>query len=882
VEIQRVVALAGPNIWSNRRALLAWLDIGRFEDFPSNTLPGFAERLMRWLPSMVEHRCSEGERGGFFQRLVEGTYLGHILEHVALELQTLAGETVGFGRTRETPRRGVYQVVVEYTDEELGRAALETARRLVLAAVDDSPFDLARELEILRDLADRVCLGPGTRAIVQAAQLRTIPFIRLNTGSLVQLGYGNAQRRIWTAETDATSAVAEAVAQNKQLTRQLLANMGLPVPEGKEVNSAEEAWQAASALGLPVVVKPQDANHGRGVSIDLSEPEAIKAAYGLAARESSGVVVERMIPGTHHRILVVDDKVVAASRGETEHVTGDGSRTIRELVDEANHHPMRGLGEQFPLAPIEIDAIALNVLASQGLSVDSRPKRGRDVVLHYNGDLITDVTDELNCEIAAQCVSAARAIGLNIAGIDVITRSIGEPLEPQGGAIIEVNASPGLLPHLKPLYGKARPVGEAIVSSLFGDDEDGRIPIIAVTGTNGKTSTLKLIEAILRESGCKLGVTSSSGVTIDGRTIATGDCTDAPSAKRVLMNPFVDTALFEISGPSVLSQGLAFDKCRVAVVTNLGSGDHLAASFTTDLEAMGKAKRTPVDVVVPDGYAVLNINDAPVADLSKYCKGDVIYFGGSVDDKTVDEMRRAGKRVVTRKAGRIALLHGDRIEEVATIEAIPHSYGGKLEFHVDNALAAVAATWALGINPTAIARGLQRSNQDRSAANTLIFEQAEASIVVSRCRNKSALDALVSAIKGIFPAQKRIAIYAPASDQRPQDAFEQGVSLGRTFDKIVIPTKDGEIGQPKQYLVDELRRGIVVGCNTCVTAECAALTDPITLKEAMKDQLSRQVFFFQASDEASFSFIIQQLTGSGAELVSSGISKKCPAASSKP
>jgi cyanophycin synthetase len=864
LEIREVVALAGPNIWTNRRALVALVDIGRFEEFPSNTLPGFADRLMAWLPSMVEHRCSVGERGGFFQRLVEGTYLGHVLEHVTLELQSLAAERVGFGRTRGTSERGVYHVVVEYSEEQLGQAALQTARALILAAVDGSPFDPQAEIAKLRDMADRICLGPGTRAIVEAAKERLIPFIRLNTGSLVQLGYGRAQRRIWTAETDDTSAVAEEIAQNKQLTRQLLAAVGLRVPEGRDVASPDDAWDAAQNIGLPVVVKPRDGNHGRGVSIDLHDAAEIRGAFELASREGSGVMVERMIPGTQHRVLVVKDRVVAVSRGEAERVTGDGIHSVRELVDKANQHPMRGINEQLPLSPLELDEIARELLNRQGFEPNSIPPQGKQVTLHYNGDFTTDVTDDLHPDLAEQCIMAARTVGLNIAGVDLIVERIDRPLNPQGGAIIEVNASPALLPHVKPLWGKARPVGAAIVSGLFQENETGRIPVIAVTGTNGKTSTVHLLDSILTCAGSTVGVATSDGVTIGGRPIAVGDCADAPSAKRVLMNPAVNAALFEISASSVANQGLAFDKCQIAVVTNLASGDHLGEKDMETLEILAKVKRVPVDVVLPEGTAVLNANDPAVVAFGAYCKGDVVYFGHSASDSAVRQLLNNDKRVVTVENGSAVLAQGARRQPVVPVSAIAHSFGGKLVFQVENALAAIGAAWSLGIDPHLIAQGVERAASTFPSRWACFRRPKGATIIVSMCRNAAALEGTISAIDALFSAGQRAAIYAVQPDHRPRDAFEQGLRLGKAFDKVEVVSQDDSANEKQERLVGELERGIVSGGRARQITYCASFARPETLVKSVENLASHQLLLVQARCAREFAIITGQLLDLGA------------------
>ncbi|MBL8491774.1 MAG: ATP-grasp domain-containing protein, partial [Rhodocyclaceae bacterium] len=470
IEIKKILPLRGPNVWTYRPAMEAWIDIGDLEDSPSNTIPGFYERLAAWLPSLVEHKCSVGERGGFLQRVREGTWPAHIIEHVTLELQNLAGQRTGFGKARSTSTRGLYKVVVRSRQEEVTRAALHAARDLVMAAIEDSSYDVPAKVLELREMADRLYLGPSTECIVDAAIDRGMPWIRLNEGNLVQLGYGSRSRRIWTAETDSTSAIAEGIASDKDLTKRLLASCGVPIPEGREVEGPEDAWEAARDIGLPVVVKPTDANHGRGVFTDLNTREEIERAYYAAREEGSSVLVERFVPGNAHRLLVVGDRVVAATRGKTLSVVGDGRSTVKQLIeDQINCDPRCGIEEEFPLEPLILDQepIARLELERQGLKADSVPQAGRDVLVKRQGDLAYDVTDEVHPRVAAAAVLAARVVGLDIAGIDLVAEDIAHPLESQAGAIVEVNAGPGLLMHLKPAEGSPRPVGRAIVDHLF-------------------------------------------------------------------------------------------------------------------------------------------------------------------------------------------------------------------------------------------------------------------------------------------------------------------------------------------------------------------------------------------------------------------------------
>jgi len=485
-----IIPLRGPNIWTYRPVLEAWVDIGELEDYPSNKIPGFYERLTAWLPSLIEHRCSVGERGGFLKRVAEGTWAGHILEHVTLELQNLAGLPGGFGKARETSERGVYKVAVRAWHEEVTRAALHKGRDLIMAAIEDRPFDVAATVEELGDMVDSKCLGPSTASIVDAADDRDIPTIRLlDDGNLVQIGYGTAMRRIWTAETDRTSAIAETISRDKDLTKSLLESCGVPVPEGREVDSAEDAWDAAEDIGLPICVKPVDGNHGRGVFIDVKTREEVEKAYAIAVDEGSGVLVERSIPGTEHRLLVVGGKLVAANRGDMITVTGDGKSTVRELIEvQVNSDPRRGPTELHPLSNIRIDSAARMELERQGLTADDVPAAGREVLIQRNANHAFDVTDEVHPETALLASLAARVVGLDIAGIDLVCEDISRPLSAQGGAIVEVNAGPSLLMHLRPGVGKPRPVGKAIVDNLFAADESARIPVVGVTGTRGKTA----------------------------------------------------------------------------------------------------------------------------------------------------------------------------------------------------------------------------------------------------------------------------------------------------------------------------------------------------------------------------------------------------------
>ncbi len=567
MEVSRIRALRGPNLWSRHTAIEAIVSCTDAECDIAR-IPGFEARLRARFPEI-----------GMLQvpGHTEAIAMAHILEMAALNLQAQAGCPVSFSRTATTVDRGVYQVVFEYSEEAVGRLAFELAQKLCIAATEDIPFDVADALYQLRELDEDVRLGPSTAAIVEAAVRRGIPHRRLTEGSLVQFGWGSKQRRIQAAETDRSSAIGESIAQDKQLTKKLLEAAGVPVPEGRPVADLEDAWRAMSEIAGPVVVKPVDGNQVKGVTVNVLTREHLEIAYAAARRISDDVMIERFMPGSDFRMLVVGNQMVAAARREPPMVIGDGVHTVAELVEQVNRDPRRGEGHATSLTKLYIDSIAIARLEVQGYTVDSVPKKGVCVVLRNNANLstggsATDVTEDVHPDLAASAVAAAQMVGLDVCGVDVVCDSVLKPLEEQGGGIVEVNAAPGLRMHLQPSFGKGRMVGRFIVSSMFANGEDGRIPLVAVAGTNGKTTTVRLIAHILSCQGLRVGMTNSDGVYIQGRRIDTGDCSGPKSARNVLLHPDVDAAVFETARGGILREGLAFDRCNVAVVTNIGMG----------------------------------------------------------------------------------------------------------------------------------------------------------------------------------------------------------------------------------------------------------------------------------------------------------------------
>jgi cyanophycin synthetase len=791
MDIRKTLALRGPNIWANFPVLEAWIDLGEHRTTSTSDVEGFADRLLTALPKLGE-AVFAGEQATFAQRLQHGLNVAQVMECVMLHLQCLAGQPVNFGRTTQTSDPAVYKVAVEYIDEQVGRATLDVAKDLVSLTLLGLPYDAQAAVAKLRDLIHDVCLGPSTASIVRAATKRGVPYRRLNTGSLVQFGHGCKQRRILTAETDRTSAIAESVAQDKQLTRMLLKQVGVPVPEGEPVSSAEEAIEVAEDIGYPVVVKPQFGNHGRGVATNLQTREQVLAAYAAAIQEEDTIVVEKYAPGDDYRILVIGNRVVAAAKREPAKVIGDGVSTIMQLIEQVNKDPRRSDGHSTVLSQIKIDAVALNVLADQNLTPGSIPGAGQTVFIRRNANLstggtATDVTDLMHPNMAEQMIDAARVIGLDIAGVDVVCQDISRPLEEQHGVVVEVNAGPGLRMHLEPSAGKGRAVGEAIIDMMFATDEDARIPIVTVTGTNGKTTTTRMIANILSSSGKLVGFTCTDGIYIGNRRVDTGDCSGPKSATAVLMNPRVEAAVFETARGGILREGLAFDRCDVAVVTNIGEGDHLGIADIDTVEKLAHVKATVVRAVAATGSAVLNADDPLVAAMASECPGAIVYYAMHGETALLQQRRAEGGRVVFVRDNAIILAEGVHEFPLISLDRIPVTHAGRVGFQVYNVLAATAATWALGTPAEVIRVGLEAfsATMDKAPGRFNLLEVNGATVVVDYGHNPSALSAMLDALQH-FPQERRIVVYSAAGDRRDVDIIRQGELLGQHFDEVIL------------------------------------------------------------------------------------------------
>jgi cyanophycin synthetase len=699
IRILDQVFLRGPNRWSYRPALEALVDIGTLEEFPSNTLPGFVPRLVEWLPGLRKHECSYEEPGGFVRRLEEGTWVGHILEHVTLELQTQAGRPAGFGRARSTATTGIYHVVVRTTQEDLTRTCLLRARDLILAAIEGKPFDVTQTLRELRVLADRKGFGPSTACIVDAAVNAKIPVVPLSQGNLVILGHGTRQRRIWTAETDRTSAIAESIASDKDLAKQLIAPCGIPVPEGHLVRNADAAVDAAEDLGYPVAIKPGEASRGEAVFLDLNDADAVRAAFAVANEVDSTVIVEKYIEGEEHRLLVVGDKVVAATRAEMFRVTGNGRDTLQQLLNVAlNQLADASEPTAVPLTIEDFEDFPTVRLAlsRQGLSFEAVPATGQVVELPRHAKIGVDVLAEVHPSIVAQATLAARVVGLDIAGVDIVARDISQPLAAQGGALIEINAGPALPTHLPRGPNGSHHAGEAIVRHLFPGDDHGRIPLIGIGGSSDTTAVARLVGFLLHLHGVSVGVACGNGLYLGERRVEHNDAANWAAGQRLLVNRTLNAAVIETTAESLLREGLPYDRCQVAVVTSLAKDDKLARFGVEDSEQLTKLLRTHVDVVLAQGVSVLNADDAGVLALAEFSDGEVLLYSRDAHSPAVRAALAAGRRAVYRDEDELVFAHGANAERLP----IPPT------FDAPECLPAAACAWAANVPVGLIVSGI--------------------------------------------------------------------------------------------------------------------------------------------------------------------------------
>jgi cyanophycin synthetase len=832
--------LRGPNYWSPKPVIRMLVELGDLERWPSNTIPHFTDALVGMMPTLDDHACSLGRRGGFVSRLRDGTWMGHVAEHVALELQNLAGTEVRHGKTRSAGAEGRYHVIYEYREEQVGLEAGKLAVGLVNHLVDpDDPahaLDLEVEMERLIRLAERLAFGPSTQALVDEAVARDIPVLRLDRYSLVQLGQGVHQQRIRATMTSKTSGIAVDIASDKSLTNQLLSAAGLPVPRAEVVETEDEAVAAAGRLGYPVVVKPLDGNHGRGVGLNLRDADAVRGHFAEAKRQSRGgdVVVETFITGNDYRVLIVGGKLAAVAERVPASVTGDGERTVRQLVEIANSDPRRGIGHEKVLTRIKADAVAEAILAEQGFGLDDVPPAGTRVKLALTGNMSTggtsiDRTMEAHPDNVEIAETAARVVGLDIAGIDFICPDIAEPVRETGGGIVEVNAAPGFRMHTHPTEGEPQYVAKPVLDLLFPPGALARIPIVAVTGTNGKTTTVRMIAHIFKLMGRRVGMTSTDGIVIDGRLIKKGDMSGPKSAQMVLQNPTIDMAVFEVARGGIVREGLGYDRNDVAVVTNV-TGDHLGLGGIDTVRQLASVKSVVVDAVPKTGTAVLNADDALVARMARAAEGRVVYFSMATEkgsdgwDRVDSHCGRGGAAFTLQPAadGELIVLRlGPRTMPVLYTHLVPATFGGKARMNVANALAAAAAAWAAGAHLHDIRQGLRTFTTSffQAPGRLNLVEQGGVRFIIDYSHNVDGMRQLAdfvrrmvepSQVSGGAPAHRgrAIGVIGIPGDRRDADQHDYGYLAAGAFDEIFVREDRHLRGRKPGESAENVVRGI--------------------------------------------------------------------------
>lgn len=809
--------LNGPNVWSIRRQQLIQmrLDLEDLRDRPTNLIPGFRERLESLLPGLWEHRCSRDCYGGFLQRVEEGTWMGHVVEHVALELQSMAGMTCDFGRTRETSTPGVYNVVFEYKEAEAGRFAAKAAVYLCQALVDGESYrrDLELDIQELREIREKVRFGPSTQSLIDEATLRGIPHIRLNDNSLIQLGYGIHQKRLQATTTEKTSIIATELAGDKKATKELLKDMGIPVPLGYTIRYVDDlASVIADVGGFPVVVKPLNANHGRGITVNITTLEDAIDAFEVARKISDDVLVEKFVVGDDYRLLVVNNKLIAAAKRIPAHVVGDGRSTIQELIDELNRDPRRGYGHENVLTLISVDDTTLHILERKGYSLKTVLPAGERCILKSTANIsqggsAVDCTDILHPYNAFIAERAAQIIGLDVAGIDLICPDITVPVTETGGAIVEVNASPGFRMHLAPSEGIARNVAEPVMNMLFPPGTPSRIPIFAITGTNGKTTTTRLIAHILKGVGKRVGFTTTDGVYIQNHQIAKGDMTGPYSAQIVLRDPTVEVAVLETARGGILRAGMGFPHCDIGIVLNVTS-DHLGLGDVNTLEDLARVKSVVVEAVQPEGYAILNADDALVAKMAEKVKCHVAYFSMNPGNPLVKEHIAQGGVAAVYEEGYISILKRGWTLRVEKVTNIPLTLMGKATFMIQNALAATLAAFLHGvsIDDMRVALGTFTSSVAQTPGRLNLFDVGSFQVLVDYAHNAAGYEAIQATLK-TWECRRKIGVIGGPGDRRDQDLRELGVLSAQMFDEAIIKEDDDRRGRDPGVVADLIRQG---------------------------------------------------------------------------
>ncbi|MFZ1805811.1 MAG: cyanophycin synthetase [Cyclobacteriaceae bacterium] len=815
MKIREINAMRGPNYWSIRRhkLIVMVLDLEEMEQRPTNEIDGFLDRLKEMFPTMYEHRCSVGEPGGFFQRVEEGTWMGHVIEHIALETQSLAGMEVGFGRTRGYGEEGVYNVVFNYEEEKVGRFAAKSAVRIAEALIDNKPYDLGEDIQEMREIRESERLGPSTGSIIEEAERRGIPWIRLNRQSLCQLGYGANQKRIQATVTSQTSSIGVEIACDKEDTKFLLEQAEVPIPKGDIIRTEAGLKEAVEYVKYPLVIKPINGNHGRGITTDINNWEDALIAFEAAKKVSRSVIVERYVVGDDYRLLVINNKLVAAAKRTPAHVIGDGKSTVKQLVDEVNKDPRRGYGHEKVLTQIDINDLTLGILEEQGLTIDSVIPKGEFLKLKDTANLSTggtaeDVTDIVHPHNIFMAERISKIIDLDICGIDIMTTDIGQPLPDTGGAVLEVNAGPGFRMHLAPATGLPRNVAGHVVDMLYPPGSTARIPIIAVTGTNGKTTTTRLIAHMVKMKGYKVGYTTSDGVYIQNRLLMTGDCTGPASAEFVLKDPTVDFAVLESARGGLLRAGLGFKYCDVGIVTNVAP-DHLGLKGIHTIEQLAQVKAVIPETVLPDGYAILNADDDRVYDMRKSVKCNVALFSMDEENPNIKRHARNGGLYALYENGYITICRGEWKMRVTKAVNVPLTFDGRAAFMIQNVLPAVLAGYVRGFSiediKVAIESFIPSPSQTPGRLNLFHFKEFQ--IMLDYAHNAAGLRALQKFVEKMEGSPK-IGIIAGIGDRREEDNNEIGKVAAEMFDEIIIRQDKHLRGKTADELIEMISAGI--------------------------------------------------------------------------
>ncbi|PZO29581.1 MAG: cyanophycin synthetase [Flavobacteriaceae bacterium] len=815
MKIDKIQALRGPNIWSVQRKKLIQmrLDLEEMEQFPTNKIEGFRERIEAMFPTMIEHRCSEGTRGGFFSRIERGTWMGHVIEHIALEIQTLAGMETGFGRTRETKTPGIYNVVFSYVEENVGLFAAESAVAIAEALIAGTEYDVEADIQKMREIRERVRLGPSTGSIVDEAVARDIPWIRLGTNSLVQLGYGVNQMRFQATITCKTSNIAVDIACNKEETKRMLDMASIPVASGGICVDEEDLEAVIKKINYPIVIKPLDGNHGKGASINVKTWEDAVEGLAYAKKYSRRVIVEKFITGFDFRVLIIDNKLVAAAKREPAHVKGDGTQTIQQLIDETNRDPRRGYGHENVLTQIDVDRDTTDLLEKLNYTLETVPNKGEIVYLKSTANLSTggtsvDVTDMMHPENIFLCERISRVIGLDICGVDIMAENLTQPLKENGGCILEVNAAPGFRMHLAPSEGLPRNVAAPVIDMLYPPGKPSRIPIIAVTGTNGKTTTTRLIAHIVKNNGYRVGFTTSDGIYVQNHMLEKGDTTGPISAEYILKDPTVEFAVLETARGGILRAGLGFSRCDIAVITNIQE-DHLGLSDIHTLDDLARVKSVVVRSVKKDGWAILNAEDEHCLKIANELSCNIAYFAMNEDNPKVKQFAKEGKIVAVYENGYITIKKGEWKIRVERATHVPLTLGGKAKFMIANVLAATLAAYLQGFKTDDISLSLQTfiPSAAQTPGRMNIFDFKRFKVLIDFAHNASGYRGVEEYLSTV-EATKKIGIIAGVGDRRDEDIKECATIAARMFDHIIIRQEKHLRGRTEEEIIGLIMEGI--------------------------------------------------------------------------